>query len=63
MPLNRPALDLLRASANVGRDLQQEIEQFLFYEGSLLDDHQLEEWLGLLAPPEAPVSRNGSLRK
>ena len=49
MPLNRPALDLLRASARVGRDLQQEIEQFLFYEGSLLDDHQLEEWLGLLA--------------
>jgi 3-phenylpropionate/cinnamic acid dioxygenase small subunit len=49
MPLNRPALDLLRASAGVGRDLQQEIEQFLFYEGSLLDDHQLDEWLGLLA--------------
>jgi 3-phenylpropionate/cinnamic acid dioxygenase small subunit len=49
MPLNRPALDLLRASARVGRDLQQEIEQFLFYEGSLLDDHQLDEWLGLLA--------------
>ena len=49
MPQNRPALDLLRASARVGRDLQQEIEQFLFYEGSLLDDHQLNEWLGLLA--------------
>jgi 3-phenylpropionate/cinnamic acid dioxygenase small subunit len=42
-------LDLLRASASVSRDLQQEIEQFLFYEGSLLDDHQLDEWLGLLA--------------
>ena len=49
MPLNRPALDLLRASAGIGRDLQHEIEQFLFYEGSLLDDHQLDEWLGLLA--------------
>jgi 3-phenylpropionate/cinnamic acid dioxygenase small subunit len=49
MPLNRPALDLLRASVGVDRDMQQQIEQFLFYEGSLLDDHQLDEWLGLLA--------------
>lgn len=49
MPLNRPALDVLRRSAGVSRDAQQEIEQFLFYEGSLLDDHQLDEWLGLLA--------------
>lgn len=49
MPLNRPALELLRASASVSRDLRQEVEQFLFYEGSLLDDHQLDEWLGLLA--------------
>jgi 3-phenylpropionate/cinnamic acid dioxygenase small subunit len=49
MPLNRPALDLLRASGKVGRDLQQEIEQFLFYEGSLLDDHQLDEWFALLS--------------
>ncbi len=49
MPLNRPALKVLQASRGLGRDLQQEIEQFLFYEGSLLDDHQLDEWLGLLA--------------
>jgi len=49
MPRNRPALETLRASAQVGRDLQQEIEQFLFYEAAVLDDHQYDEWSDLLA--------------
>jgi 3-phenylpropionate/cinnamic acid dioxygenase small subunit len=49
MPRSRPALELLAASRKTGRDLQQEIEQFLFYEASVLDDHQFDEWLGLLA--------------
>ena len=49
MPPNSAALERLHASARVGRDLQQEIEQFLFYEGALLDERQLDEWLGLLA--------------
>ncbi len=48
MPRSRAASDLLAASRAVGRDLQQEIEQFLFYEASVLDDRQYEEWLGLL---------------
>ena len=48
MPHNRPASELLRASRAVGRDLQQEIEQFLFYESSVLDDRQYEEWMGLI---------------
>ena len=49
MPRNKPALELLRDSAHVSRELQQEVEQFLFYEASLLDEHQLNEWLELLA--------------
>ena len=48
MPQSRTASEFLRASRDVGRDLQQEIEQFLFYEASVLDDRQYEEWLGLL---------------
>ncbi len=39
---------MLLAARAVGRDLQQEIEQFLFYEASVLDHRQYEEWLGLL---------------
>jgi 3-phenylpropionate/cinnamic acid dioxygenase small subunit len=49
MPRNRPAIELLAAAQSASRDLQQEIEQFLFYEASVLDDHQLDEWLDLLA--------------
>jgi 3-phenylpropionate/cinnamic acid dioxygenase small subunit len=33
----------------VSRDLQQEIEQFLFYEAALLDNHELDAWFELLA--------------
>ncbi|MGO9453212.1 MAG: aromatic-ring-hydroxylating dioxygenase subunit beta [Candidatus Binataceae bacterium] len=30
-------------------ELQQEIEQFLYYESRVLDDHRFEEWYDLLA--------------
>jgi len=30
-------------------DLQHEIEQFLFFEASLIDEHRFRDWLGLLA--------------
>jgi 3-phenylpropionate/cinnamic acid dioxygenase small subunit len=49
MPQSRPAQKVLTAARAVPRDLQQEIEQFLFFEASLLDDHQIDEWYGLLA--------------
>jgi 3-phenylpropionate/cinnamic acid dioxygenase small subunit len=49
MPPNRTALETLTASRAVSRDLQQEIEQFLFYEAALQDDRQLDEWFALLA--------------
>ena len=29
--------------------MQQEIEQFLYFEAGLLDDHQIAEWMGLMA--------------
>ena len=34
---------------DVNRDLQQEIEQFLFYEAALLDGHDFDTWFELLA--------------
>src|ERR1700743_3794643 len=49
MPRNRPALELLTASRAVDRDLQQAIEQFLFYEASLQDDHDFDAWYDLMA--------------
>jgi 3-phenylpropionate/cinnamic acid dioxygenase small subunit len=50
MPPNSPALDVLAAARAVPRDLQQAIEQFLFYEAALLNDGQFDEWFALLAP-------------
>ena len=35
---------------HVSMELQYEIEQFIYYEASLLDTWRLEEWLGLFAP-------------
>jgi 3-phenylpropionate/cinnamic acid dioxygenase small subunit len=36
-------------SERVTPELQQEIEQFLYYESRVLDDRRYEEWYGLLA--------------
>lgn len=49
MPPNSPALTRLAAARGLDRGLQQEIEQFLFYEAAVLDEHRLDEWFGLLA--------------
>jgi biphenyl 2,3-dioxygenase subunit beta len=49
LPPNSPALARLAAARGLDRALQQEIEQFLFYEAALLDGHQLDEWFALLA--------------
>ncbi len=34
-------------ASNVSRDLQQEVEQFLYFEAALIDRGQLHEWLEL----------------
>lgn len=49
MPQSRPALELLRAGTEIGHSTQRQVEQFLYYEASLLDDHQLNAWLDLMA--------------
>jgi 3-phenylpropionate/cinnamic acid dioxygenase small subunit len=49
MPPNSPSLEVLAAAREVPRDLQQGIEQFLFYEAALLNDGQIDEWFALLA--------------
>jgi 3-phenylpropionate/cinnamic acid dioxygenase small subunit len=49
MPPNSDALNVLAAAREVPRELQQGIEQFLFYEAALLNDGQIDEWFTLLA--------------
>jgi 3-phenylpropionate/cinnamic acid dioxygenase small subunit len=49
MPPNRSPLALLEAGRAVSRDLQQEIEQFLFYEAAVQDERLLDEWFALLS--------------
>jgi len=49
MPPSSPAMDMVRQAPKVSCELQQEIQQFLYYEASLLDERKLDEWLGLLA--------------
>ncbi len=49
MPPNKSALERLQAARSIDRDQQQAIEQFLFYEASVLDEHQMSVWLDLLA--------------
>jgi 3-phenylpropionate/cinnamic acid dioxygenase small subunit len=46
---NRAPLDVLCEARRQPRDLQQEIEQFLFYEAALLNDRQFDAWYDLLA--------------
>jgi 3-phenylpropionate/cinnamic acid dioxygenase small subunit len=46
---NRTALEVLEAARAIPRELQQEIEQFLFYESALLNDRLIDEWFALLA--------------
>lgn len=41
---------VLRATTGVSPQLQHEIEQFLYAEAALLDDHNLDEWFTLMAP-------------
>jgi len=48
MPRNRSPLDVLERASAVSRDLQQEIEQFLFYEAALLNERRFDEWLDVL---------------
>jgi 3-phenylpropionate/cinnamic acid dioxygenase small subunit len=49
MPPNSAPLEALIAARAIPRDLQQEIEQFLFYEAALLNDRQMDAWYDLLA--------------
>jgi 3-phenylpropionate/cinnamic acid dioxygenase small subunit len=49
MPPNSAPLDVLDAARGLPRALQQEIEQFLFYEAALLNDRLIDEWFDLLA--------------
>jgi 3-phenylpropionate/cinnamic acid dioxygenase small subunit len=49
MPRNSTPLEILAAARAIPRDLQQEIEQFLFYEASLLNDRLIDAWFDLLA--------------
>jgi 3-phenylpropionate/cinnamic acid dioxygenase small subunit len=48
MPPNRTPLETLERAGAVSRDLQQEIEQFLFYEAALLNERRFDEWLDVL---------------
>jgi 3-phenylpropionate/cinnamic acid dioxygenase small subunit len=49
MPPSSAPLEALIAARAIPRDLQQEIEQFLFYEAALLNDRQMDAWYDLLA--------------
>ena len=42
------------------RDLQHEIEQFLFFEATLIDHRQLDEWLGLFSDDAIYCAPNAS---
>jgi 3-phenylpropionate/cinnamic acid dioxygenase small subunit len=41
-------MEVLERAGAVTRDLQQEIEQFLFYEAALLNERRFDEWLDIL---------------
>lgn len=49
MPQNNIATNAQSPKAIVSPELQQEIEQFLYFEASLLDDHLIADWMGLMA--------------
>ncbi len=48
-PQNRSPLELLLQARAQPRELQQDIEQFLYYEAALLNDRLFDEWFSLLA--------------
>ena len=49
MPQNNLATTAPAPVRGVSPELQQEIEQFLYFEAGLLDDHQIAEWMDLMA--------------
>lgn len=56
----------LRVTNGVSPQLQHEIEQFLYAEAALLDDHDVDEWFTLMAPDiyyHMPVRSNRQHRE
>jgi 3-phenylpropionate/cinnamic acid dioxygenase small subunit len=46
---NRSPLDVLVEARTQSREVQQDVEQFLYYEAALLNERRFDEWLQLLA--------------